>query len=68
MTSLKAKDLQNETAEELWQRESALRKELYELRIQAHSNRIEKPHRIKEIRRDIARLLTVLKEKENATK
>lgn len=68
MTSLKARDLQNETTEELRERESALRKELYELRIQAHSSRVEKPHRIKEIRRNMARLLTVLKEKGNAAK
>lgn len=68
MTSLKAKDIRNETIEELREKELELRKELYELKMQAHSSRIEKPHRIKEVRRDIARLLSVLKEKENARK
>lgn len=68
MTSFKAKDLRNETAEELRERELELRKELYDLRVQVHSGRIEKPHRIEEIKRDIARLLSVLKEKENVQK
>lgn len=68
MTALKAKDIRNETIEELREKGSALHKELYELKMRAHSSRIEKPHRIKEVRRDIARLLSVLKEKENARK
>lgn len=68
MTSLKAKDLRSETIEELRGRELALRKELYDLRVQAHSGRIEKSHRIREIKRDIARLLGMFKEKENAQK
>ena len=68
MTSLKAKDLRNETLEELRGRELTLRKELYALRVQAHSGQIEKSHRIRQIRRDIARLLSTLREKENAQK
>jgi large subunit ribosomal protein L29 len=35
-----------------------LRKELFEMRMQKASAGIEKPHRKKEIKRDIARLLT----------
>lgn len=68
MTALKAKDIRNETIGELKEKESTLHKELYELKMHANSGRIEKPHRIKEVRRDIARLLSVLKEKENARK
>ncbi|MFH1856816.1 MAG: 50S ribosomal protein L29 [Candidatus Omnitrophota bacterium] len=67
MTVLKAKDLRNETIEELREKKITLSKELYELRFKAHSGQIEKPHKIKEIRRDIAKLLTVLKEKENVS-
>ncbi len=68
MTPLKAKDLRTETTEELQGKVSALRKELYGFRVQAHSGQIEKSHRIRQIKRDLARLLSVLKEKENVQK
>ena len=38
---------------------SELRRELFEMRMQQVSAGIEKPHRKKEIKKDIARLLTV---------
>lgn len=63
MTSLKCKNLRSETIEELVEREVTLCKELYELRVKAVSGRIEKPHMIEGIKRDIARILTVLREK-----
>lgn len=63
MTSLKCKNLRSETIEELTEREIALRKELYGLRVKAISGRIEKPHMIEEIKRNAARILTVLREK-----
>jgi len=68
MTPLKAKDLRSETVEELQGKEFALSKELYDLRVQSYSGRIERSHRIRQIRRDIARLLSVLREKENVKK
>ena len=37
---------------------SELRKELFEMRMQKASAGVEKPHRKKEIKKDIARLLT----------
>lgn len=42
----------------------ALKKSILEMRSQAASGRIEKPSKIREMRRDIARILTVLQEKE----
>ena len=42
-----------------------LRKQLMELNSQKKASRVEKPHRYKEIKKDIARVLTVIKEKEN---
>lgn len=37
---------------------SELRRELFDLRLQRSTTSVEKPHKLKEIRRDIARLLT----------
>jgi large subunit ribosomal protein L29 len=68
MTALKSKNLRSETIEELRERELTLRKELYDLRVKASSGAIDKPHRMREIKRDIARILTILKEKQNAPK
>jgi len=62
--TLKTDDLRNLTKDELNQKLSALKTDLYSLRYQAASGRIEKPHRVKEIRRDIARIQTVLREGE----
>jgi large subunit ribosomal protein L29 len=41
---------------------SALKKELLDLRVQASSGKLDKPHRVQIVRRDAARLLTLLKE------
>ena len=46
-----------------WARES-----LFKLRFEQKTGRVEKPHRIGEARKEIARLQTVLREKKNAEK
>ncbi len=43
-----------------------LREQLFKLRWQASGGTIEKPSRIREVRRAIARSLTILRERENA--
>jgi large subunit ribosomal protein L29 len=48
------------TAVELAAKRRELRQELFHLRLQKASARLEKPHRIREIRRDIARCETRL--------
>ena len=40
-----------------------LKKEKFNLRFQRASNQLEKPSRVREVRRDIARLKTVLNQK-----
>jgi len=52
------------TVEELALKEKELRKELFNLRYQLLSGRIENPQRIKAARREIARIKTVLSEKQ----
>jgi large subunit ribosomal protein L29 len=41
-----------------------LRQELFNLRLQQQAARLERPSRLREVRRDIARLETVLRERQ----
>lgn len=63
-----ANELRNMTVDEIWLKVEALKKDLYGLRTEAKAGRIDKPHRINDARKDIARCLTVIREKENANK
>lgn len=58
------KELLDLTPEELIEKEKQLRKELFNLRFQQASGRVENPARIKQVRRDIARVKTVYRAKE----
>ena len=60
---IKANELRNMTVDEIRLKIEALKKELFNLRSEAAAGRIEKPHRINEIRKDVARCETVVKEK-----
>ena len=51
---------------EMRQKVEALEKELYDLRYQANTAQVEKPHRIKLIRKEIAVYKTIIREKELA--
>jgi large subunit ribosomal protein L29 len=59
----KPSELRAMTADELKQEEANLRKELFNLRFQKVTGEIENPMRIKQTRKDIARVLTVITEK-----
>ncbi|MBI4682317.1 MAG: 50S ribosomal protein L29 [Nitrospirae bacterium] len=59
----KATKFRTMTEEELRQEETDLRKELFNLRFQQVTGEIENPLRIRHIRKDIARVLTVKNEK-----
>lgn len=59
----KASDYRGMTIEELRQKEADLRKELFNLRFRKVTGEIENPMRIRIVRKDIARLLTVVREK-----
>jgi large subunit ribosomal protein L29 len=60
---MKPAELRNMTVEELTGREQDLRKELFNLRFRAATGEIENPRRIRTVRREIARVLTVVAEK-----
>ncbi|MBL7032240.1 MAG: 50S ribosomal protein L29 [Nitrospira sp.] len=59
----KPSELRTMTVDELKQEESNLRKELFNLRFQKVTGEIENPMRIRRTRKDIARVLTVITEK-----
>jgi large subunit ribosomal protein L29 len=61
---MELQEIRNLTIEELALKEKELRKELFNLRYQLLSGRIENPQRIKGARREIARIKTVLSEKQ----
>ena len=60
---LKVRDLHNLSEEELKGKESSLYQELFKLNQQRYSGRVEKPHLFRQIKKDIARIKTILKEK-----
>lgn len=63
---MKAAELKDLTEAELRQKLSEARRELFNLRVMQSSGRLEKPSRLRELRRDIARILTVLRQQELA--
>lgn len=60
----KIQELRTLTDAELKEKMLSLEKELFELRAKASTDKIEKPSRFREIRKEKARILTLLKEKE----
>ena len=62
----KANEFRNMTSDEIHHKIDALKKELFNMRTEAKAGRIEKPHMLKVVRKDIARCETILKEKANA--
>lgn len=60
------KELRDMTSEELQQKGQQLKQELFNLRFQQATGRIENVMRIKQTRRDIARIKTILREHELA--
>jgi large subunit ribosomal protein L29 len=65
--SMKASDVRSKTADELKDQLVDLKKEQFNLRFQRATQQLEKPAQVKKVRRDIARIKTILTEK-NAAK
>ncbi|MFR8169330.1 MAG: 50S ribosomal protein L29 [Marvinbryantia sp.] len=59
-------DLKKKSAAELNEELVAAKKELFNLRFQNATNQLDNTSRIKEVRRNIARIQTVITEKANA--
>jgi large subunit ribosomal protein L29 len=61
--ALKASTLREKTTQELLKDEEDLQTQLFKLRFQQSTGQAENPHRIRGVRRDLARVKTVLNEK-----
>jgi large subunit ribosomal protein L29 len=59
---MKAKELREKTGEELRARERELAEQLFALRLQRVTGQLEKPSKMRTARRELARVLTVLRE------
>jgi len=59
---MKIRELRELTADELKQKELELRDQLFKLRFQKSLGQLDNPAKIRNIRRDIARIKTLLKE------
>ena len=64
----KIADLRVKTDDELQGDLTELKREAFNLRFQAATNQLERPARIKEVRRDIARIKTLQGERARAAK
>lgn len=60
---MKVSELRSQSVEELQDRENELSEQLFALRLQKVTGQLEKPSRVRQVRRDLARVLTLLREK-----
>ncbi|HEX2457910.1 MAG TPA: 50S ribosomal protein L29 [Vicinamibacterales bacterium] len=63
---MKVGEFRELAADELRRREKDLDDQLFRLRIQKSMGQVEAAHKVKSVRRDLARVKTVLREKETA--
>ena len=62
---MKANEIHNMSIEELQSKLADLKKDLFMLRMQHATNHLDNPTKISATRRDIARVKTILREKQN---
>ena len=60
---MKASELREMSVEQLNAKLGELKEELFNLRFQLEVQQLENPHKIKDVKHDIARVMTVLREK-----
>ena len=66
MKGMKAADLRARTRDELTEEVDTLSKEIFNLRFQRASGQLENTARVRRVRRDIARIKTILGERSHA--
>lgn len=62
---MKSQELRALSIDDLMLKEKSLKKELFDLKYQRKLGRVERPSHFKLVKRDIARILTILKERKN---
>jgi large subunit ribosomal protein L29 len=67
MAVVKAEELRSKSQDELKTQLTSLKKEAFNLRFQGATGQLENPARMRLVRREIARVKTVLAQKSNAT-
>jgi large subunit ribosomal protein L29 len=65
---MKASKFRELSSEELVQKEKTFKKELFDLNFQRKTGNVEKPSRFRMLKKDIAKILTVLRERALETK
>lgn len=65
---MRPSELRSMTIEELIKKDQDLRKELFNLRFQQATGEIENPLRIRTVKKDIAKVLTIMTEKSNQSR
>ena len=60
---MKAKELRDMIGDELNAKLKELKNELFNLRFQHAINQLDNPHKIVDVKKDIARVMTILQEK-----
>lgn len=63
---MKANELKDLNIEELQIKEAELHKELFNLRFQLHTGHLENTARVSQVRKDVARVKTILSSKQQA--
>ena len=63
---MKAKELKNLSVEELTKKLDDLKKDLFMLRMQHATNQLDNPLKIAEVKREIARVKTIIREQQIA--
>ena len=61
---MKANEIRSKSSEELQKELVALKEELFKLRFQHATNQLENPQQIASVKRDIARVKTIIREQE----
>ena len=61
---MKVEEIRAKSNEELAQELSSLKEELFKLRFQHSTNQLENPAQINFVKKDIARVMTVIRERE----
>jgi large subunit ribosomal protein L29 len=61
------KTLRDKSVDELRSREKDLREQLFKLRFQRATGRVENPMKMREVRREIAQIETLINERNRAT-
>lgn len=61
--ALKSNDIRNMAEAEIKNKIISLEEQLFKLRFEQKTGRVEKPHRMRETKKDLARCHTILREK-----